>query len=225
MGDDYGVLEILARAPHDYVERGTIADQAGLQELQVQETISILGKLGLPVESHPVYGHRLSISYDLIDRRTLSDKLETQGLSWDVMGSLEVESTNDLANAAANSDASDGTSFFSEYQSRGRGRLARKWHSPVGSGLWFSVLRKHDLPIDEGWCVTLGAGIAVARAISSLTELDPALKWPNDVQIQGRKVAGILTESRSSRSRLKTSTIGIGVNVHVAESDFPVELR
>ena len=225
MGDDYGVLEILAQAPHDYLEEGAIADQVGLKKLEVQESIRILRRLGLPVESHPVFGHRLSISYDLIDRKRLSDELENRGLSCDVKGLLEVESTNDLANAATNSTAPNGTIFFTEYQSRGRGRLGRKWHSPVGSGLWFSILQKHDLPIEQGWRVTLGAGIAVARAISCLTELDPVLKWPNDVQIQGRKVAGILTESRSSRSRLKNSTIGIGVNVHVAESDFPVEFR
>jgi BirA family biotin operon repressor/biotin-[acetyl-CoA-carboxylase] ligase len=225
VSDDYDVLEMLARIPQEYVDGGAIVEETGHLEPQVKKIIAHLGRLGLPAESHPVYGHRLSISYDLIDRRRVSDQLLKRGLKWEVTGALEVGSTNDLANSAAIDDAPDGTTFFAEHQSKGRGRLGRRWHSPVGSGLWFSVLRKHDLPIEEGWRVTLGAGVAVARAISSLTGLDPSLKWPNDVQIEGRKVAGILTESRSSGNRLKNSTIGIGLNVHLAEQEFPPELR
>jgi BirA family biotin operon repressor/biotin-[acetyl-CoA-carboxylase] ligase len=224
-GDSYAVLETFSRAAPSYTDIDEIAGQTGLTIRQVGDAVAHLERLGLPVESHPVYGHRLPVHFDLIDREKLSNQLVQSGLNWNVKGALEVGSTNDLANLAATGDVTDGTTYFTEYQSKGRGRLGRKWHSPVGSGLWFSVFRLQNLAIEDGWQVTLGAGVAVASAISALTGLEPSLKWPNDVQIDGRKVAGILTESRSDRKRLKNSTIGIGVNVHLDKSDFPPDLR
>jgi BirA family biotin operon repressor/biotin-[acetyl-CoA-carboxylase] ligase len=222
---DYAVLEVLARAQSDYVPAAVVAEAAHPVVEKIVEPIERLIRLGVPVESHPVYGFRLPVSFDLIDRHIVSEKLKAKGIDWPVHGRLETGSTNDLANSAAAEGAPDGTTFFAEHQTQGRGRLGRAWHSPVGSGLWFSVLRRHDLPIEEGWRVTLGAGLAVAEAVAGLTDLDPKLKWPNDVLIEGRKVAGILTESRMEANRLKHSIVGIGMNVHLDQSDFPPELR
>lgn len=223
--DDYAILEMLARNPETYLASTTIAEDAKLSIDGVIAGVTHLERLGVPVESHPAYGYRLPLDFDLIDRSYVAEQLSKRGLSWPVAGLLEVESTNDLANRAAMEGDADGTIYFAEYQSRGRGRLGRRWHSPVGAGLWFSVLRRQNLPMEHGWRVTLGTGIAVAQSISALTGLDPSLKWPNDVHIDGLKVCGILTESRSDHGRLTDSTIGVGVNVHLDASEFPQELR
>ena len=221
----YSVLESLVRSPGDYLPVDAAAQASGLDVSEVRSHVDDLNRLGVPVDFHPVYGVRVPIAFDLIDRDAVRDQLLSHGLDWDVEGCLEVGSTNDLAGDAALRGAADGTTFFAEHQTKGRGRLGRMWHSPVGSGLWFSVLRLHDLPIDSGWRVTLGAGVAVSAAIEKLTLLKPRLKWPNDVQIDGRKVAGILTESRTERDRLRQSVVGIGVNVHLGLDEFPEELR
>jgi BirA family biotin operon repressor/biotin-[acetyl-CoA-carboxylase] ligase len=222
---DYGVLEILARAGQAYTDAESLCEATRLETAGVVRVLDLLQRLGLPVESHPVYGYRLPIPFDLIDCQVVGERLRNAGAPCTVQGALDVSSTNDLVNAEAGSGGLDGFTCFAEYQSKGRGRLGRKWYSPVGSGLWFSVLRIHDLAMDGGWRVTLGTGIAVAQAVAKLTGLTPALKWPNDVHIDGRKVAGILTETRSSLNRLQSSTIGIGLNVHTDTSEFPEDLR
>jgi BirA family transcriptional regulator, biotin operon repressor / biotin---[acetyl-CoA-carboxylase] ligase len=221
----YAVLEALASSPSDFVSAEAVAEASGVSPKDIDEHVDQLNRLGLPTDTHPVYGFRLPIPFDLIDAKSVTDTLNSRGVPWAVNGCLETGSSNDLVASAALSGAPDGTTFFAEHQTKGRGRLGRSWHSPVGSGLWFSVLRRHDLPIDEAWRITLGAGLAVAKAIEKLTPIKPQLKWPNDVQIDGRKVAGILTESRPEGDRLRQSVIGIGVNVHLERDEFPPELR
>ena len=222
---DYAVLEVLARAGQAYTERASLLEAPQLSAAAVDRVLDQFRQLGLPLEAHPVYGYRLTIPFDLIDRQVVRERLREVGIAWTVEGALSVPSTNDLVNAEATSGGQDGFTCFAEYQSKGRGRLGRKWHSPVGAGLWFSVLRAHDLAMDEGWRITLGTGVAVAQAVAKLTGLEPALKWPNDIHIDGRKVAGILTETRSRGDRLQNSTIGIGLNVHTDASEFPADLR
>ncbi len=222
---DYTVLEILTAAGAEHVTLDAVATQAGVSTAKVESTIDLLNRLGVPVDSHPAYGLRISVPFDLVALSRVVHGLKQQSIEWEVHGYLETESTNDLATAAGDTGAPDGTTFLTEHQTKGRGRLGRTWHSPVGSGLWFSVVRRHDLPIDAGWRVTLGAGLAVAQAIQNLTAIEPQLKWPNDVLIDGRKVAGILTESKTEGERLKQSVVGIGVNVHLERREFPKDLQ
>ncbi len=219
----YAVLEVLAAT--DDTPLDELAKTVGVSRDDVVTAIERIRQLGVPVDQHPVYGAKLGTSLDVIVCEEVNDRLQAEGIDWRVHGLLDTESTNDLVNVAAQHGADDGTTYFAEHQTKGRGRLGRAWHSPVGSGLWFSTLRHHDLGIDEGWRVTIGAGIAVADAIRETSGPTPTLKWPNDVQIEGRKVAGILTESRVDGGRLKQSVIGIGINVHVDHDEFPAEFR
>ena len=96
---DYAVLEVLARAQCEYVPLDVVADAANLTVAQTTEPIERLAQLGVPVESHPVYGIRLTLSFDLIDRRIVSERLKARGIDWQVHGRLEAGSTNDLANS------------------------------------------------------------------------------------------------------------------------------
>jgi BirA family transcriptional regulator, biotin operon repressor / biotin---[acetyl-CoA-carboxylase] ligase len=131
-------------------------------------------------------------------------------------------STNDEAAAWARAGAPAGAVVVADAQERGRGRLGRRWHSPPGESLYFSVVLRPAFEAARVPPVTLAAGVAVAEALADF-EVAPALKWPNDVLVGGRKVAGILAEMTSVRSRVEHLVIGIGVNLDVVE--FPVELR
>jgi BirA family biotin operon repressor/biotin-[acetyl-CoA-carboxylase] ligase len=119
----------------------------------------------------------------------------------------------------------EGAVVFAESQTKGRGRLGRKWLSPMNKGLWFSLLLRPDLRPQEATQLTVASATALRRAIRSHTGLEPEIKWPNDILIGGKKVAGILTELNAELDRVGYVILGIGVDVNLDAGDFPSELR
>ncbi|MBU6410212.1 MAG: biotin--[acetyl-CoA-carboxylase] ligase, partial [Verrucomicrobia bacterium] len=137
----------------------------------------------------------------------------------------ETTSTNDVAEKLARDGAAEGVVIFAESQSRGRGRLGRQWLSPPRQGLWFSILLRPLLRPQETTQLTVMAATALRRAISHETSLEVKIKWPNDILIGGKKVAGILTEMSAELDRVRHVILGIGVDVNQQAGDFPPELR
>ena len=137
----------------------------------------------------------------------------------------EIGSTNDRAMAAGHGGAAEGFCVLADRQTAGRGRLGRAWVSPAGVGLYTSILLRPKGPLSSLPLLTLVAGLAVADAIQEVAGLSPRLKWPNDVWLDGRKVAGILTELATDGSSARCAVAGIGVNVNHCADDFPPELR
>jgi BirA family biotin operon repressor/biotin-[acetyl-CoA-carboxylase] ligase len=139
-----------------------------------------------------------------------------------------VDSTNRIALALAAEKAPDGTVVVAETQSAGRGRLGRVWHSPPHVNLYCSiVLRPCTATTDRAaWLcwLPLVAGLAVIHSVHRTTGLMPSLKWPNDVFVNSRKVAGILCESHLGRTPLDQVVIGIGINVNAGNEDFPPDI-
>jgi BirA family transcriptional regulator, biotin operon repressor / biotin---[acetyl-CoA-carboxylase] ligase len=136
-----------------------------------------------------------------------------------------VPSTNDLAMAAGQAGAPEGLCILADRQTGGRGRRGRGWESPVGLGLYASILVRSSLPAPRIPLITLAAGLAAVDAIQHVTSAIPRLKWPNDVLLEGRKVAGILTETATVGSRMSHAVIGLGINVHQTLGDFPEALQ
>lgn len=134
-----------------------------------------------------------------------------------------LESTNQSIRELALDGEHEGTVVVAEEQRAGRGRLGRGWSSPRG-GLWFSVLLRPPVALSEAPKLPLMAGVAVARALKKHVGLDARLKWPNDVLVQGKKLCGILMESRSD-GRLEYVILGIGINANFLISALPEPLR
>jgi BirA family biotin operon repressor/biotin-[acetyl-CoA-carboxylase] ligase len=129
-----------------------------------------------------------------------------------------VPSTSDIAARAATSRANDGLAVFAEEQSAGRGRRGRPWSAPPRSSILLSVLIFPTGPLDDpGWLTALGA-VAVAEVVETFTRAEARIKWPNDVRVDRRKVAGILVE------RGRGAVVGIGLNINVEAGDFAPEL-
>ena len=137
----------------------------------------------------------------------------------------ETDSTNDLAARAGQDGVPEGLAIFAESQRAGRGRLGRKWVSPPGRNLLCSVLlRPAAVPIERWPELTFCAALAVAETAECFTGLPARIKWPNDVLLDGRKVAGILLECHHGQAP-GFVVVGIGLNVLQKEEDFPPELR
>ena len=126
-----------------------------------------------------------------------------------------LDSTNDRARDLAASGEPEGTVVLADEQSRGRGRGDRSWHSPPGLGVYLSVILRPAAPAANAPFFGLLAAVAAAGA------LEGSIKWPNDIMISGRKVAGILTEARTSSDTIREVVIGVGANVNQEQRDFP----
>ena len=137
----------------------------------------------------------------------------------------EIESTNVEAKSLASSGAPEGTVVIAEAQTAGRGRLGRRWTSPAGKGLLFSVLLRPALPMSDAHLLTLVAACAAAEAIESLASTPVKIKWPNDLFIGDRKAGGILLEVAGEQDEVDWIVVGIGVNVNTEYSELPVALR
>lgn len=135
----------------------------------------------------------------------------------------ETGSTNELCTQAGKNGAPSWTVYTADCQTAGRGRLGRSWSSPAGTGLWFSVLLRPDLPASSAGLIPLAAALAVADGILTLTGLRCGIKWPNDVIVNRKKVCGILCESRFSGEALDFVTVGIGLNLY--RGAYPAELN
>jgi BirA family transcriptional regulator, biotin operon repressor / biotin---[acetyl-CoA-carboxylase] ligase len=132
----------------------------------------------------------------------------------------ETGSTNDALKARAEKGAPEGWTVAAEHQTRGRGQQGRSWLSLPGKGVYVSVLLRPNWPATDGVFMNICASVAVARALEKWRPNKIRLKWPNDVMLNGRKVAGVLVESRIKRARIEFAVVGIGINVLHRESDF-----
>ena len=151
--------------------------------------------------------------------------MPTRIIGRDIRVFQETTSTNDVIEKLARDGVKEGAVVFAESQSKGRGRLGRNWMSPPQKGLWFSVLLRPDLRPQEATQLTVATATALVRAIRSVTDLKPEIKWPNDILIGGKKVAGVLTELSAELDHVKYIILGIGVNVNLGAGEFPSELR
>lgn len=135
-----------------------------------------------------------------------------------------VESTQIIAHELARRGEPEGTTIIAHHQTSGKGRLGRKWQSPAGAGLWFSVILRPQLPKESVSQITLVSAVAVAKTLTSFG-YEPTIKWPNDVLIHGKKVCGILTELHGDTDHVHYIVMGIGINVHQKREDFQEDLR
>jgi BirA family transcriptional regulator, biotin operon repressor / biotin---[acetyl-CoA-carboxylase] ligase len=136
-----------------------------------------------------------------------------------------IGSTNDAAMAAGRAGAPEGLAILADRQERGRGRSGRAWASLPGVGLYTSILLRPSVPPRQAPLLTIVAGLAVADAIKAFVRIEPSLKWPNDVLLDGRKVAGILTEMATVGQQIGYVVVGIGINVRHRSTDFPADVQ
>ncbi|MFZ0633837.1 MAG: biotin--[acetyl-CoA-carboxylase] ligase [Acidobacteriaceae bacterium] len=168
-------------------------------------------------------GQRTADSSDPFELEALETALAGTRFAGKLHFFSSVESTNTHAMREAEAGAPDGSVFFADEQTLGRGRGAHEWSSPPGSGLYVSVLLRPRLaPADVLW-LSLAAGLAAQEAVRRTVGLDADVRWPNDLLLGRRKFCGILTELNAEVTRVRHAVVGIGINVHQAQ--FPEELR
>lgn len=209
----------LLRLQNGYISGKTLAQEIGISTSGISKRIRNLRKYGYNIESRHRIGYRLAGETDLPLPWELVKVLHTMFLGKEkIIYRLTTHSTQNLAILLAEKNpSSDGLVIIAEQQKSGRGRQNRKWLSPKG-GIWLSVVLRPRISASKMTLLPFAAALAVCDAIKKTTQLDAKLRWPNDVTISGKKVAGILIDISMEAERINYAVVGIGINANVDSS-------
>ena len=214
------------RAHPDGVAGTELCQQLGVTRAAVWSHIESLREAGFEIIASPHRGYQLVAAPDALLAVDLQSRQRNGQLIGNAIRVLpQTTSTNDEASRAALEGHPEGLVIFAESQSAGRGRMGRRWSSPAGRGLWFSVLLRPSLAPSECTQLTAASANALVRAIQSTTGITPEIKWPNDLLIKGKKIAGILTEMSAELEHVRSVILGIGIDATQTASEFPADLR
>ncbi len=221
---DEKILRRLTGPRGSFVSGELLAEELGISRNAVWKRVKRLKEQGFPIESLRSKGYRLSGPLESFNETSISAGLTTTFIGRRIHFFDKLYSTNDKAFQLARQGAPEGTVVISEAQAGGRGRLGRVWTSPPGVNLYASViLRPRTAPFElQG--ITLLAAVAVAEAVAQFTTRPPSVKWPNDVLLDSKKVAGILMEMHTEAEMASFVITGIGVNLNMSKAMFPDEL-
>ncbi len=160
-----------------------------------------------------------------LDPGHMRSQLQIQRIGKKIHYLSEIDSTNIYARRRAEEGGQEGEIVIAEAQTQGRGRLGRRWVSPPHLNLYMSVILRPKLPPNQAPQITLMSAVALAETVQSFVPFAPEIKWPNDIKIGGRKLAGVLTESSCETDRVHFVILGIGVNVNFPWELMPESIR
>ncbi len=208
--------------PHP-VSGERLAQEAGVSRVAVWKEAQALRAKGFPIQASRA-GYRLLSLPDRLEGAFLQALLRDTFPGLRVVFFPELSSTNSYVKELASRGEKEGTVILTENQTQGRGRRGRTWFSQPGKALTFSFLLRPSLSLRLSPLVGLLVALVLAQALEELG-FSPYLKWPNDLWIGERKVAGILLESSAEMEEVEWIVVGVGVNVNMTSHDFPEELR
>jgi BirA family transcriptional regulator, biotin operon repressor / biotin---[acetyl-CoA-carboxylase] ligase len=219
-------LKRLFEANGQPVSGQVIADEFGLSRTAIWKYVKDLEKDGYEIGTIRKKGYYLISVPDRVNESNVKKHLKsTVVFGQRIVYKESCLSTQFIAHEEAQNGAPDGTVVISEEQTSGKGRMSRPWDSAAGKGIWMSVITRPALTPQQAPQMTLVAAVAVTRAIEEVGGVNPSIKWPNDILIDGKKVTGILTELQADPDRVKAIILGIGINVNQNDEDFPEELK
>lgn len=217
------ILSFLAEGGDDYISGAALSDKLGLSRTAVWKYVEQLRKLGYRIDAQSAKGYRLLEVPDRLTSLEVGPLLATRELGSTLHHYETLESTNAKAFELAQEGGSHGEVIITEHQTAGKGRRGRSWVSPSGKSLALSVILRPEIAPSRAPEVTLVAAVALAETLRD-SGVEATIKWPNDVQIAGKKVAGILTELSADVERVHFVVLGIGVNLNAELTDYPPEL-
>jgi BirA family biotin operon repressor/biotin-[acetyl-CoA-carboxylase] ligase len=215
------ILDILKETNRS-VSGQFIAKRLGISRTAVWKHISILQKDGYLIESRPNFGYKLKLIPDLLLPTEIKPFLQTN-LSR-ICYYRSIDSTNNQAKAMIKKGVATPLLLIAERQSKGRGRQGRNWQSPRG-GIWFSILLKPHLRLSNASRVSIAVAVAVCSVLRKKYNLPVEIKWPNDIFLNGRKVAGILIELEAELEQVNYLIIGVGINANFPSACLSKDLR
>lgn len=205
----FSILKLLSST--EFRSGEDISRELGISRASVHNLIERAKQLGVAIQAVRGKGYRLAEPYSWLDPERLGARLEASGYGLHLHEQLD--STNSQLLNLAQQGQCQKCVVAAEWQSQGRGRRGRNWWAPPGSGLTFSLLWRFQRPLTALSGLSLAVGVGLVRALRGMGVADAALKWPNDVLVGERKLAGILIETHGDVLSAASAVIGIGVNI------------
>ena len=204
-----------------------IARRLGVSRNAVWKAIKALQADGYPIQAVPNRGYCLAASSDVLSESGIRQYLTGEARELNLLVYDAVDSTNLVLRKLAGEGAPEGTVVIAAEQTGGRGRKGRSFYSPLGTGVYVSLLLKPKIAPDEATLITTTAAVAVCQAVESLCPDGAEIKWVNDVFLRGKKICGILTEGSfdMESGQFEYAVLGTGINVYEPAGGFPAEIR
>jgi BirA family biotin operon repressor/biotin-[acetyl-CoA-carboxylase] ligase len=219
------ILRELWRHKGEFVSGNQIANQLNMSRVAVWKHINILKNEGYQVIGTKGKGYSLKDYHSIIVPEEVTANLNTRLIGKDIRFYSEVDSTNEvLKRMLMNNESKEGMVVAALNQEKGKGRLRREWNSPRG-GLWFSLILNPSIALERVALFSLVFAVAVAAGIEQLVNEGITIKWPNDIYIREKKVAGILLELSGELDGTENIIMGCGINVNIKKHQFPGELQ
>ncbi|MFD2209076.1 biotin--[acetyl-CoA-carboxylase] ligase [Virgibacillus halophilus] len=218
------LIELLAKNQHEYISGQELSEQLQVSRSAVWKHMKQLEKDGYRIEGVSNKGYRILTFPQKISENTLQWGLDTKWIGKSIIHRQITSSTQDVAHQAAIDGAPHGTVIIADEQTSGKGRMQRQWFSAANKGIWMSILLRPQIPLQTSPQLTLLCGTVLAATFEKELNVRPFIKWPNDILINEKKVAGILTEMQAEQDRIQYVVVGIGINVNQEKKDFPEEI-
>jgi len=219
------ILAAFTESKDEFLSGQYLADLIGCSRTAVWKHIEELRKEGFELEAVRRKGYRIVKTPEKVSADEIRLGLKTEFMGQNIYYEETVDSTQKIAHRLSMENAPEGTLVIADEQLQGKGRLGRSWHSPKYTGVWMSLILRPDIPVGKTPQLTLLAAVAVVQGIQELTGLQPQIKWPNDILLNGKKVTGILTELQAEADKVHSVIVGIGINANQRKEDFPPEIH
>lgn len=218
------VLTFLQTHNTEYLSGQDLSDVLRISRVAIWKHIKKIQELGYTVESKQKLGYKLTSNSDALLPWEITRGLKTKVIGQQAYYFDSISSTQIQALKMATDPKNNGAIIVSEKQTDGKGRDGRKWISPKG-GIWFSVILHPKFDISMTTLFPIGAALALAIALEKTLKISPELKWPNDVTIKGKKLAGLLVDASFESNRIENLVLGIGINFDVDAKQIEKKLK
>ena len=225
--EDTGLLKVLKFLKihnTEYLSGQDLSDVLRISRVAVWKQIKKIQMLGYTVESKQKEGYKLTKNSDLLLPWEIVSGLETKVLGQQAYYFDSIDSTQSQAMKMINESKKEGTIIIAEKQTGGRGRTGRQWISPKG-GIWFSIILHPKFDISNTTLFPIASSLALSIAIQKTCKISTELKWPNDLTIKGKKLAGMLIDASFESNKIENLVLGVGINFNVNVKEIEKVLK
>lgn len=219
------ILDVLRSNSPEPISGEELSNRFNVSRTAIWKHMQVLKQEGYEITALPKKGYVLQKAPNKLLPAEIKTYLKTKWLGKNIVYEDVAISSNEMAKSLVVKGCEDGALCVAEEQTGGKGRLSRGWFSPHGKGVWFSIVLKPPFRPEEAPKCTLLAAVAVVKAVNSYKGVEAAIKWPNDILLNGKKLVGILTEMSAEFGHINHVVIGIGINVCVPKKMVPKELQ